>query len=147
MLYYCPVCKKQENFDSLLELKRHIASLRNNGVPFAFPLICVDPLCGGEGSYSNLDSYIAHIRKYVHSNNCPTVVGTQNCIAPAEITPDLEVDNTDCRVNEFEDEVRHLLLSMYHNSTIPHVVVIEVVKSLEKCVQILKSNVTSVINN
>jgi hypothetical protein len=41
MLYYCPVCKKQENFDSPLELKRHIASLRNNGVPFTFPFICV----------------------------------------------------------------------------------------------------------
>jgi hypothetical protein len=146
MLYYCPVCKTQENFDSPLKLKHHIASLPSNGVPFAFPLICIDPLCKGEGSYSSLDSYIAHIRKYQHSNNAQPLENTQNgqpfYNAAGGTTPDrigLEVnDACDSTLNEYENEVRDLLLSMYGNSTIPHVVVTEVVKSFEKFVILLK---------
>ena len=59
-----------------------------------------------------------------------------------------EVDVTfDFTVNDFENEIRKFLLSMYSNSTIPHVVVTEVVKSFETFVNLLKTKVTSIIYN
>jgi hypothetical protein len=60
-----------------------------------------------------------------------------------------EVDVTfDFTVNDFENAIRKFLLSMYSNySTIPHVVVTEVVKSFETFVNLLKTKVTSIIYN
>lgn len=59
-----------------------------------------------------------------------------------------EVDVTfDFTVNDFENEIRKFLLSMYSNSTIPHVVVTEVVKLFETFVNLLKTKVTSIIYN
>lgn len=60
-----------------------------------------------------------------------------------------EVDVTfDFTVNDFENAIRKFLLSMYSNySTIPHVVVTEVVKLFETFVNLLKTKVTSIIYN
>ena len=153
MLFYCPVCKKQENFENSLELKHHIASLPSNGVQFSYPLVCIDPICEGQGTYNSLKSFIAHINKYKHCNNAVEIQNTLPPIEPFGVpTPangvEFEIDDPPtCILNEYKSEVRDLLLSMYSNSGIPHVLVTKIVQSFERFVFLLKTNVTNILNN
>lgn len=156
-MIFCPVCGKMENFSSPVELRRHLIAQLANGVQFSFPLICRDALCSGWGSYSTIDNYIAHVKKFhtfsneangqssgetafpSQPNNCYNVYDEQNvCSSQLE---------TNSEQNDFENEVLQLLLTMYSNSSVPHSCVSGVIQSFEKYVGLLRRNVLDALNS